>query len=110
MITFSSSATSIPALCLCKFCAFPTFPMRSVRVGGGFWLVFFGLGVTGWKMLMLRSIADIAWREGHDLSDIRTKLFCLEVFALGGRTDRTGSGERSSYWAVRAALSKAISE
>ena len=33
--------------------------------------------------IMLRSIADIARSEGHDLNDIRVRLNCLEVFALG---------------------------
>src|ERR1700730_3598227 len=37
--------------------------------------------------IMLRSIADIARGEGEDLSDPKTALACLEVFALGGRAD-----------------------
>lgn len=34
--------------------------------------------------LMLRSIADIARSEGHDLAQAEVKLSCLEVLALGG--------------------------
>src|ERR1051326_7215492 len=58
---------------------------------------------------MLRSIADIARTEGHDLSHVTTKLNCLEVFALGGRTEVDDASE-STYWAVRAGLSRAVSE
>lgn len=59
--------------------------------------------------IMLRSIADIARSEGHNLSVVQTKLSCLEVFALGGRTKEDDAAE-SAYWAARAALSSALSE
>lgn len=59
--------------------------------------------------IMLRSIADIARSEGHDLRDMTVRLNCLEVFALGGRTTKD-DGAESSYWAVRAALGKTIEE
>jgi hypothetical protein len=59
--------------------------------------------------LMLRSIADIARSEGHDLSSIDVKLACLEVFALGGRGPGDDLAEEG-YWVVRAALAKSISE
>lgn len=59
--------------------------------------------------IMLRSIADIARSEGHDLRDITIRLNCLEVFALGGRTEKDDATE-SSYWAVRTALGKTIEE
>jgi hypothetical protein len=78
-------------------------------VGGAFGLpaMIFELPIS--TTIMLRSIADIARTEGHDLNDIHTKLNCLEVFALGGRTKADDSTE-SAYWAVRAALSRAVSE
>lgn len=59
--------------------------------------------------LMLRSIADVARSEGHDLRAPETKLACLEVFALGGKSDVDDSAE-GAYWAVRTALAKAVSE
>ena len=59
--------------------------------------------------IMLRSIADIARSEGHDLKDMTVRLNCLEVFALGGTTEKDDSAE-SAYWAVRAALGKTIEE
>jgi hypothetical protein len=59
--------------------------------------------------VMLRSIADIARSEEHDLSQIEVRLACLEVFALGGRPSDDDAAE-SAYWLVRGALSKYITE
>lgn len=59
--------------------------------------------------IMLRSIAEIARSEGESVNDHRTKLACLEVFALGGRHKSDNSGE-SGYFIVRAALAKTVSE
>jgi hypothetical protein len=58
--------------------------------------------------LMLRSIADIARSEGHDITSLETRLSCLEVFALGGRSSRDDSVEEG-YWVVRAALARSVS-
>ena len=58
---------------------------------------------------MLRAIAVIAQQEGEDLSDPRTGLACLEVFALGGPTaDETGV--EVDYFAVRAILARGLVE
>jgi hypothetical protein len=59
--------------------------------------------------VMLRSVADIARSEGHDLSLVETKLACLEVFALGGGGLATDSAE-TGYWAIRAALAVTMRE
>ncbi|OFW57216.1 MAG: peptidase [Actinobacteria bacterium RBG_16_64_13] len=59
--------------------------------------------------LMLRSIADIARSEGHDISLLEVRLACLEVFALGGGGSADDATE-SGYWIVRGALSKYLSE
>ena len=59
--------------------------------------------------VILRSIADIARSEEHDVSQIEVKLACLEVFALGGKTSADDASE-SAYWVVRGALSKYITE
>jgi hypothetical protein len=59
--------------------------------------------------LVLRSIADIARSEGHDITRLEVKLACLEVLALSGHGDDDevpGEG----YWAVRGVLGKSISE
>ncbi len=78
-------------------------------VGGAFGLPALVLELPISTTIMLRSIADIARTEGHDLDNIQTKLNCLEVFALGGTVQSDDSTE-SSYWAVRAALSRAVAE
>jgi len=59
--------------------------------------------------LILRSIADIARDEGHDLSRLETRLACLEVFALGGESPADNAAE-SSYWIIRGSLSKAFTD
>lgn len=59
--------------------------------------------------IMLRSIADIARGQGEQLNLPEVKLACIEVFALGGRTSKDDASE-SGYFAVRAALAKAVSE
>ncbi len=59
--------------------------------------------------IMLRSIADIARSEGHDISLLETKLACLEVFALGGRSSWDDSVEEG-YWVVRTALARSVSQ
>ena len=59
--------------------------------------------------VMLRSIADIARSEGHDLGDPRVKIACLEVFALGGPSVHD-DGAETGYFAVRAALTKTIND
>lgn len=59
--------------------------------------------------IILRSIAEIAVAEGESIYDYRTKLACLEVFAMGGRQKSDDSYE-SGYYIVRTALAKSISE
>lgn len=58
--------------------------------------------------ITLRAIADIARSEGEDLSDLRTRLACLEVLALGGRTDEDDAAE-TGYYGVRIALALHLS-
>lgn len=74
----------------------------------------FGIGALPVELpistgIMLRSIADIARSEGHDLSLTRTRLDCLEVFALGSKRP-TDSAAESAYWMTRTALSKTVSD
>ena len=59
--------------------------------------------------LMLRSIADIARSEGEDLSSTDTHLACITVFALGGRSSGESAAD-TAYYAVRAALTRTLSE
>jgi EcsC protein family len=78
-------------------------------IGGAFGLSALAIELPISTTIMLRSIADIARSEGHDVSSMRTRIDCLEVFALGGRSGADDSAE-SGYWAVRAALARAVSE
>lgn len=59
--------------------------------------------------IMLRSIAEIARREGESVNNHLTKLACLEVFALGGKNKSDDTSE-SGYFIVRAALARSVSE
>jgi len=78
-------------------------------IGGAFGLAALAVELPISTTIMLRSIAEIARSEGHDPRSVETKLACLEVFALGGRSPADDASE-SGYWAVRAALAKAVSE
>lgn len=53
--------------------------------------------------LMLRSIAEIARDEGEDIHAAETRLACVQVFALGGRSETDDAAE-TGYYGVRLAL------
>lgn len=59
--------------------------------------------------IMLRSIADIARSEGEDLQALDTRLACLEVFALGGRSEEDDAAE-TGYYGIRLALALPVSQ
>ncbi len=77
--------------------------------GGAFGLPALSVELPVSTTVMLRSIADIARSEGEQLRDPAVKLACLEVFALGG-SSRDDDGTETGYYAVRAALARAVSE
>ena len=76
-------------------------------------------GAMGWTALpvelpitttlMLRTIADIARSQGEDLDEVETRLACLSVFALGGRSE-ADDGTETGYFAVRAVLARQVAE
>jgi hypothetical protein len=78
-------------------------------IGGAFGLIALPLELPFSTALILRSIADIARSEGHNLDDPEVKMSCLEVFAFGGKS-RDDDAAEGMYWVVRAALGKAVSE
>jgi EcsC protein family len=81
----------------------------SGAIGGAFGLAALAVELPISTTIMLRAIAAIAEQEGEDLSDPRTGLACLEVFALGGpATDETGV--EADYFAVRAMLARGLVE
>jgi hypothetical protein len=59
--------------------------------------------------IILRSIADIARSEGHNIRQLEVQLSCLEILALGG-TKKKHDPVNSGYWAVRSMLAKSVSE
>jgi hypothetical protein len=81
----------------------------SGAIGGAFGLTALAVELPLSTAIMLRSIADIARSEGEDLTSIESRLACLEVFALGGRST-ANDGAETGYYAVRATLAKALSE
>src|SRR6516225_11780485 len=81
----------------------------SGAIGGAFGLAALAVELPVSTMIMLRAIAAIAQEEGEDLTDPRTGLACLEVFALGGPSaDETGM--EADYFAVRAMLARSLVE
>ena len=78
-------------------------------VGGFFGLPGVAVELPLTTVIMLRSIADIARSEGHDLSAAETRLSCLEVFALGGPGSNDDAAE-TGYYTVRAGLAQLVSE
>ncbi len=81
----------------------------SGAAGGVFGLPALAIELPISTTIMLRSIADIAKSEGEDIQLIDTKLACLTVFALGGKSNRASALE-ADYFAVRAALAEAVGE
>jgi hypothetical protein len=58
--------------------------------------------------LMLRAIASVARSEGEDLASLETRLACLQVFALGARTEDDDAAD-TGYYGIRLALSLSVS-
>jgi hypothetical protein len=81
----------------------------SGAVGGAFGFLALAVELPISTTIMLRSIAAIAKSEGEDTRTIDTRLACLSVFALGGKSASDDATE-SGYFAVRAALATAVSE
>ncbi|HJR57850.1 MAG TPA: EcsC family protein [Vicinamibacterales bacterium] len=81
----------------------------SGAVGGAFGLATLAIELPISTVIMLRSIADIARSEGQPVASPEVQLACLEVFALGG-PGRGDNAAESGYFAVRAALSRAVNE
>jgi hypothetical protein len=78
-------------------------------IGGTFGLPALAIELPVSTTIILRSVADIARNEGDLIKSPEVKLACLEVFALGGRSDSDDAAE-SGYFAVRSALAIALSE
>jgi hypothetical protein len=80
----------------------------SGALGGFFGLPGLLLEIPVTTTLMLRAIAEIAREEGETLTDPRSRAACLEVFALGGRTEIDDAAE-TGYYGVRLVLAGYLS-
>jgi hypothetical protein len=76
-------------------------------MGGFFGLPAMMLELPVTTVVMLRSIAEIAHSEGEDLSAVETRLACLEVFALGGRSEEDDAAD-TGYYGIRLALAMPV--
>lgn len=81
----------------------------SGAVGGTFGLAALAVELPVSTTIMLRSIADIARGQGENIRHAETQMACIEVFALGGRSDVDDLAE-IGYYATRTALARAVSE
>ena len=77
--------------------------VASGAVGGFFGLPGLLLELPVTTMVMLRSIAAAAVREGEDLETLDARLACVEVFALGGPSKADDAAE-TGYYSLRAML------
>lgn len=81
----------------------------SGAAGGAFGLAALPFEVPASTIIMMRAILEIARAQGEDISDPATALSCVEVFALGGRSEAEGTNE-SGYFAVRGILATSVTE
>ncbi len=81
----------------------------SGAAGGVFGLSSLPVELPLTTVVILRSIADIARREGEDLADPDVALACLQVFALGAH-EKDDDFTDSGYFATRGLLAKTITE
>ncbi|MHB8971291.1 MAG: EcsC family protein [Pirellulaceae bacterium] len=104
MSTMSSESAARPSNTMHKILA-----TLSGAVGGAFGLPALAIELPVSTSIMLRSMADIARGEGENIRAVETQLACLEVFALGSRSE-ADDGAETGYYAGRAALARAVSE
>ncbi|NLH60690.1 MAG: EcsC family protein [Ignavibacteriales bacterium] len=83
--------------------------IASGAAGGFFGLPGLSIELPLSTSIILRSIADIARGEGEILSKPEVQLECLQVFGLGGKSDKDDSSE-SGYYTIRVGLAKSLGE
>ena len=83
--------------------------VASGAIGGAVGLASLPVELPISTTIMLRSIADIARREGEDLRNPETSLACLQVFALGGHAEE-GNLLEGGYFAIRGLFAKSVSD
>lgn len=83
--------------------------MASGAVGGYFGLPGLLVELPFSTSLILRAVADIAQREGEDLSSLESRMACLEVFAIGGYSVEDDAAD-AGYYGLRLALGVTVSQ
>ena len=78
-------------------------------VGGFFGFTGLAIELPVSTTIILRSIADIARSQGETVTDIETKLACMEVLALGGESEEDDAAE-SGYYLTRGVLAKSLAD
>ncbi|MEW6078268.1 MAG: EcsC family protein [Thermodesulfobacteriota bacterium] len=81
----------------------------SGAIGGAFGLPALAVELPVSTAIMLRSIADIARSEGENLENPEARLACIQVLALGGRSQKDDAAE-TAYFTARAAMAKSVSD
>ncbi len=81
----------------------------SGAVGGAFGLPALAIELPVSTTLILRSVADIARAHGENIRAADAQLACLEVFAIGSRS-QTDDASETGYYATRAMLARSVSE
>ena len=82
----------------------------SGAVGGGLGIAALAVELPVSTVIMLRSIISIARDQGEDIENPETAFASLQVFALGARAGEGGDALGNSYFAVRGALAKSLTE
>lgn len=83
--------------------------MSTGAVGGFFGLPGLLVELPITTTIMLRSIADVARSEGEPLNESEVRLACLQVFALGGRSEEDDAAD-TGYYGIRLALAMPLEE
>lgn len=78
-------------------------------VGGFFGMPGLAVELPVSTTIMMRAIATIARENGEDTESPETRMACLEVFALGGRSE-SDDGTETGYYAVRGAMAKVVGD
>jgi hypothetical protein len=81
----------------------------SGAVGGAFGFPALAIELPVSTTLILRSVADIARSQGESIRSLDTQLACIEIFAMGSRSESDDAAE-TGYYATRAALARSVSE
>lgn len=101
--TMNSERETAPSLGMHKMLA-----TLSGAVGGAFGLPALAVELPVSTTIILRSVADIARGQGENVREVDTQLACVEVFALGRRSQPEESVD-TGYYATRAALAQVVS-